>query len=761
MRKKLIKKKLVKKLFVNGVSFASAAFIGFSSIFAYADDDFLDNTTDHTDESFEDFEYADLDMDSFNKLGGRLLSLVNKNADFSEIEEVIVQMDQFYSQAEANYCISNIYTTLDSDNEEYGEIYDGYHDFLVDLDDQYYIYLCEVANSDYADELEDYIDDASRWDDIVDYEPLTDRQKELIDKEDELSKKYDIIYNDDYTYEIDGVEYTLDELTDALNDISSDIDTYDALLGVGYIKSQRNQALGELFIELVEVRTELAESYGYDNYAVYAYEKIYNREYSPYDLEEYCESVKEYYSPLLPEIQDYYSENFSDSRDRDDTYSQQEILDMFEAEFPNVSEDLYESFDYMVSHNLCNLDVLEKKAPTSYTTTIGGDYNCPYLTVDADGSLDDLSTLIHEFGHYNAAYYQSPEDYLHDDTNLDVAEIHSQGLELIYSKFADELYGDIADEKMCYSGFEGVYVVIEGCKENEFQLRVYEDPYDLTVDKLNELYYDVSVEYGDADLFYDSYYLGMYGYGDIKKNQILEWVEIPHTFQSPLYYISYSVSMAAVEELRDIINDDYDAGVEAYFSIVEFGCMGEYSEALAVAGVNNPLENPRFDVYAENVMEFVGMSPSSDSNDDDDSITDKKDKKDKKEKKDKKDKKDSKDKSDETTDEDADESGSFAMKDIAYIIIAAGLFIIIVLVVVIIIVICTSNKKKKEVLENGNNKPLDNNSAGNEIKDSDVANNGDVPINSTSNDADNDVKQDDDDRFKPVYKDNDSDKPAN
>ena len=35
---------------------------------------------------------------------------------------------------------------------------------------------------------------------------------------------------------------------------------------------EENQVLGEIYLELVEVRTDLAETQGYDNYADYAYE---------------------------------------------------------------------------------------------------------------------------------------------------------------------------------------------------------------------------------------------------------------------------------------------------------------------------------------------------------------------------------------------------------------------------------------------------------------------------------------------------------
>ena len=44
---------------------------------------------------------------------------------------------------------------------------------------------------------------------------------------------------------------------------------------------------------------------------------------------------------------------------------------------------------------------------------------------------------MHEFGHYNAAYHD-PMPAIYMTSVLDVAEIHSQGLELLITKYADE-----------------------------------------------------------------------------------------------------------------------------------------------------------------------------------------------------------------------------------------------------------------------------------------------------------------------------------
>ena len=48
---------------------------------------------------------------------------------------------------------------------------------------------------------------------------------------------------------------------------------------------EENQVLGGIYLELVEVRTKLAQIQGYDNYADYAYECGYYRDYTVEDVE--------------------------------------------------------------------------------------------------------------------------------------------------------------------------------------------------------------------------------------------------------------------------------------------------------------------------------------------------------------------------------------------------------------------------------------------------------------------------------------------
>ena len=96
----------------------------------------------------------------------------------------------------------------------------------------------------------------------------------------------------------------------------------------------------------------------------------------------------------------------------------------------------------------------------------------------------------------------------------------------------------------------------------------------MTLEELNDLYYELSVDYGLGDL---------YGYVGT------EWVGIPHTFQSPLYYISYGTSMILSMELWEKSMEDYPAARDAYMDIL---LRPAYTQLRSVArenGLGDPL----------------------------------------------------------------------------------------------------------------------------------------------------------------------------
>ena len=178
--------------------------------------------------------------------------------------------------------------------------------------------------------------------------------------------------------------------------------------------------------------------------------------------------------------------------------------------------------------------------------------------------------IIHEFGHFNETFHSTEHD-LWSSFYIDVGEIHSQGLEVLFTAYAGEMFGPEGGRAFYWSTISNmVSSVLEGCMYDEFQTAVYADP-DMTLQQVNRLFKSISEEYGWA---YDE-----------GEEESYFWVEIPHTFQSPMYYISYAASALSALDLWLISLEDRDKAVDIYLELAAMGMSRPYRETVETVGL--------------------------------------------------------------------------------------------------------------------------------------------------------------------------------
>ena len=204
----------------------------------------------------------------------------------------------------------------------------------------------------------------------------------------------------------------------------------------------------------------------------------------------------------------------------------------------------------MLRNNLYDFSYGKNKMESNFTTYLS-DYNAPFIFSMWTGESTDISTILHELGHFTSYYHNAVVGYSATD-NLDLAEVDSQALVLLVMKYFDSFYGKYAQQAKTEVLLDAMYSLLSGCMEDEFQQDVYENP-NMTLDQMNDLYASLAEEYGLQQV---------YGY------QGTEWVLISHTFQTPMYYISYAVSMVPALELFDLAQSDMESAKNAYFNII-------------------------------------------------------------------------------------------------------------------------------------------------------------------------------------------------
>ena len=169
-----------------------------------------------------------------------------------------------------------------------------------------------------------------------------------------------------------------------------------------------------------------------------------------------------------------------------------------------------------------------------------------------------------------AAFYRNGET-LRGEASPDLAEIDSQGLELLTVLRYDTIYGEWEDAARTAELYLSLYTLVCGCLEDEFQRFAYaaEDP---TVEALNAEYGRLIGEYG------------LVGLGAEARS----WTQIPQTFRSPLYEIGYAAAMSAAMELYRAGRTDAAAAADAYLSIVDRRAGSTFRKTLLRTGLTDP-----------------------------------------------------------------------------------------------------------------------------------------------------------------------------
>ena len=359
-----------------------------------------------------------------------------------------------------------------------------------------------------------------------------------------------------------------DELIQAYDQVMSGLNL-EEVDGLDQLEAQERNA-GEIFCQLVQVRTEIAQKAGYDSYGEYTYWNTYNRDYTLEDIQPVREAVKETIVPLSEMVLDSISGQDLRALELRGRASGEEILDTVGAFLETVDPELMEAYSFLRECHLYDIEYSADKLPTGYTIGLPA-YGTAFLFNSPYGDYQDYSDTVHEFGHFNETFH-STQHALWEDFNIDVGEIHSQALELLFTGYANQVFGDLGEVYGRVILYNILSSVMEGCLYDEFQAEVYENP-DMELEEINRLFKKLSEEYG-------------YVYPEDQEEDG-SWVEISHTFQSPMYYISYATSALSSLDLWLWAQADRDKAVETYMELSALSLSASYQEAVHEAGLTD------------------------------------------------------------------------------------------------------------------------------------------------------------------------------
>ncbi len=535
---------------------------------------------EHTDIDFEDIEYTGFELTDLRAAIDDYKAAVSEEALTDEsrgrfveaYDAIVAEIEHIVTQSN----LSQIYYDMDaSDEDAAAEVADcseklniasneAFSALKLALGTPFEAVLLEIAGPEAIEELREF-------------EEMSERELELSDEETRLNQEYDAAVSADVEVMYEGEVWSITRLLS--EGMGLDQEVYAEIYDLLYDELYTN--VGEIYMELVAVRTEIAQLNGYDNYADYAYEEIYGRDYDYEDMQAVYSQVKEYMVPLEIALSEYAEEHKGYMGDFENL-SGDEIIELVGPYMEEIDPALKASFEFMVEHGLYDLDKSADKNQGAYTISLP-EYGTAFIMNNAYGNTRDIMTLVHEFGHFNADFY-STDSVLWGSSNIDVAEIQSQGLEVLFSQFAGEMYGEENAEAMnADTIYNMLYAIDEGCMYDEFQQYVYRTP-GITLDDVNAAFKRIAEEYG--------YYFQ-------KDSAVYMWMDVHHNFQSPMYYVSYATSALAALEIWSELQVNPESATEMYMEISASSRLVGYDDTLENAGLPDVFEEGNIQKLAQ------------------------------------------------------------------------------------------------------------------------------------------------------------------
>lgn len=283
----------------------------------------------------------------------------------------------------------------------------------------------------------------------------------------------------------------------------------------------------------------------------------------------------------------------------DKTYSYDEAKDIVLTAFKEFDVRFYDAAKKIFDANHVHSHPKEGKRSGAFCASSSTKV-IPYILLNHAGSLRDVFTMMHEFGHgiHDIFCYKQTDLLYHP--SLPMAETASVFGEMI---LADKMLSESKDrvEKMSLlvSHLDETWAtVIRQTFFVLFEKMAHEKIREgATTQELDDLYYELLKEqFGDMEI------------GDVFKR---EWCVIPHIYHTPFYCYAYSWGKLLVLSLYGMYKEEGSDFIEKYIELLSTGGSKSPKDTLAPLGID-PKDasfwQKGFDVLKERIEELRKLS---------------------------------------------------------------------------------------------------------------------------------------------------------
>jgi M3 family oligoendopeptidase len=538
---------------------------------------------------FKDYQYERPNIDNYQKEITDLLKLIGSDADKETELKAIKDFFDLNDELDSMATLVSIRNSLDTKDEFYQQEQDFFDENGPKLQMYNNLFSKKLIQSKNRPYLEEKLGKLIFKQAELQEKTFSEAIIPDLQKENKLSTKYSKLLAS-AEIEFQGKIYNLTQMGPFLQSLDRQT-RHQAQLKTSEFFEANEKALDDIYDEMVQIRHKIAKTLGYNNFVQLGYDRLGRTDYHAKDVKKYRDQVYDQVVPLVKELVDRKAKRIGieDPKSYDLALSFKTgnptpkgdlkwQVDIAKNMYEEMSKETGEFFNFMLEHELLELDSKPGKAGGGYCTYIPK-YKSPFIFANFNGTSHDVNVLTHEAGHAFQIY--SSRDLLpsYRWPTMEAAEIHSMSMEFLAWPWIDGFFKNDTDKYKFFHLDSALSFLPYGVAVDEFQHEIYENP-TMSPDQRKATWRRIEKKY-----------LPYKDYGDdafMEKGTY--WFKQGHIFSVPFYYIDYTLAQVLAFQFFVLSQKDHDQALDTYIKLCRLGGSKSFVDLVESTRLNNPFK---------------------------------------------------------------------------------------------------------------------------------------------------------------------------
>ena len=407
------------------------------------------------------------------------------------------------------------------------------------------------------------------------------------------------------TVDVKGQEYTLQQAAKFLEDPDRNL-REEVYRKISERRLQDKQVLNDLFSSLLQKRHQVALNAGFENYRDYRFLELGRFDYNKENCYQFHEAVKLYVMPLVNQIYEAKKKKLGlDTLRPWDIEAEPagtqplrpfktgaELTDKTITCFNKLRSFFGGCLSKMREMGRLDLESRKGKAPGGYNCPLA-ETGAPFIFMNAAGTLDDVTTMVHEGGHAIHSFVAHELELTgFKEYPTEIAEVASMAMELFSMDKWDVFFEDKEELKRA--------------KEQQLERVITIFPWIATIDKFQHWVYENPAHSEEERVVkwldvLDEFSSPVIDFSGLDEYRRFSWHRQLHLFEVPFYYIEYGIAQLGAIGLWQQYKQNPETAINNYLNALQLGGTKTLPDLFKTAGL-------QFDfspAYIKQLMEFV------------------------------------------------------------------------------------------------------------------------------------------------------------